>query len=338
MSECNTGDEQARLAALHDYDILDTPPEEQFDRITRLAKTVLQMPFVLVSLVDRDRQWFKSNQGMRLSETPRADSFCTYTIRQNEPMIVENALLDGRFSHLPMVIGEPHIRYYIGVPLRTKGGHNIGALCAMDSRVRMLSCEQVAILQDLARLVVDEIELRQLATTDNLTGAMSRGAFHEVANCDLLRGRRTRRELSCLIFDVDYFKSINDRHGHAIGDLVLQSVVSVLKGVLRASDYIGRIGGEEFAIMLPETSRIEAFEIAERLRLMLQEAVVRVAQQEIRVTTSVGIATSMRSEKSIGDLLQRADEALYAAKLAGRNRSVCFGVAGAELARLSAAS
>ena len=168
--------------------------------------------------------------------------------------------------------------------------------------------------------MVDEIELRQLATTDNLTGAMSRRAFHAPANCDLLRGPRTRRELSCSIFDVDYFKSINDRHGHAIGNLALQSVVSVLKGVLRASDYIGRIGGEEFAIMLPETSRIEAFEIAERLRLMLQEAVVRVAQLVIRVTTSVGIATSMPSDKSIGDLSQRADEALYAAKLAGRNR------------------
>jgi len=126
MSECDNDAEQVRLAALHGYDVLDTPPEEQFDRITRLAKTVLQMPFVLVSLIDRDRQWFKSNQGMRVSQTPRADSFCTYTILQDEPMIVTDALLDGRFAGLPMVTGEPHIRYYIGIPLRTKSGHNIG--------------------------------------------------------------------------------------------------------------------------------------------------------------------------------------------------------------------
>lgn len=338
MMECKTSMEEARLAALHDYDILDTPPEEQFDRITRLAKTVLQMPIVLVSLVDRDRQWFKSNQGLPVSQTPRDDSFCTYTIEQNEPLIVSDAVLDDRFAGLPMVSGEPHVRFYIGVPLRTKDGHNIGALCAMDSKVRHLSDEQVDIMQDLARLVIDELELRQLATTDNLTGAMSRGAFHEAASRDLLRGRRSKRELSCLIFDVDHFKSINDSHGHAVGDLVLQSIVTVLKAGLRGSDYVGRIGGEEFAVMLPECSLAAAFETAERLRAMLQDTVVRVAQQEIRVTASIGIATSMRSEKSVGDLLQRADEALYAAKLAGRNRSVCFGVAGGDVAQLSAAS
>jgi diguanylate cyclase (GGDEF)-like protein len=338
MSECDNVAERDRLAALHGYDILDSPPEEQFDRITRLAKTVLQMPFVLVSLVDRDRQWFKSNHGMAVSQTPRADSFCTYTIQQNDPLIVSDALLDERFSKLPMVTGEPHIRYYIGVPLRTKDGHNIGALCAMDSKVRRLSREQVDILQDLARLVMDELELRQLATTDSLTGAMSRGAFYEAANRDVMRRRRTKGELSCLVLDVDFFKSVNDSYGHAVGDLVLQKIVAVLKAGLRASDYVGRIGGEEFAIMLPECTLAEAFELAERLRTALQDTVLWVAQQEISVTASVGIATSMRSEHSVSDLLQRADEALYAAKLGGRNRTICFGVTGTDLAQFSAAS
>lgn len=331
-------DEEARLAALHSYDVLDTPPEEQFDRITRVAKSVLQMPFVLVSLVDRDRQWFKSNQGLNAKQTPRADSFCTHTIRQSGPMIVADARLDPRFAQLPMVVGEPYVRYYIGVPLRTKDGHNIGALCAMDTETRELTEEQVRILQDLARLVVDEFELRVIAATDSLTGAMSRAAFLEAANRDLLRHRRNPSELSCMVLDIDHFKSINDRYGHAVGDLVLQNVVAVLKGALRGADYIGRIGGEEFAIMLPDCKVAAALQAAERLRVTMQDTPVRVDQLEIRVTASIGIASAMRSEQSVANLLQRADEALYAAKLAGRNRSICFGVAGATFAPISAAS
>jgi GAF domain-containing protein len=150
---CNIDSEDERLAAVHRLDVLDTPPEESFDRITRLAKTVLGMPIVVVSLVDRDRQWFKSIQGFGLSETVREISFCTHTIQRNEPLIVNDAAADPRFCDSPLVRGEPHIRFYIGVPLHTKEGQNVGALCAMDTKPRQVSPTQVAILQgfDAAR-------------------------------------------------------------------------------------------------------------------------------------------------------------------------------------------
>jgi hypothetical protein len=111
-----------------------------------------------VSLVDRDRQWFKSKQGVAAEETPREISFCTHKIRKDEPFIVQDALSDPRFCNGPLVTGEPHVRAYVGIPIRTPSGHNIGALCVMDTKAREISTEQINVLQDLTRVVVDELE------------------------------------------------------------------------------------------------------------------------------------------------------------------------------------
>jgi GAF domain-containing protein len=248
MTQCNVGGEAARLEALYHYDILDTEPEEAFERITRLVKSVLQMPMAVVSLIDRDRQWFKSRQGMSASETRRDISFCTHTIQDTQPLIVPDALADPRFAESPIVLGDPHIRFYAGVPLRTKDGYNLGALCSMDTKVRELSCEQLDLLQDLAQLVVDELELRLLASTDSLTGAMSRRAFIDQARTDIARSDQHGAPLSCVVLDIDHFKAINDTYGHAVGDRVLQHIAEVCTAELRAGDYLGRIGGEEFAV------------------------------------------------------------------------------------------
>jgi GAF domain-containing protein len=167
MTARDFGSESERLKALHRYEILDSAPEEAFDRITRVAKSVLGMPMVAVSLVDQDRQWFKSKQGFDATETRRDISFCTHTIQDTKPLIVRDALEDPRFANSPLVQDSPHIRFYAGVPLRTKDGHNIGALCSMDIKPRDLSVEQITLLQDLARIVVDELELRLLAGTDS---------------------------------------------------------------------------------------------------------------------------------------------------------------------------
>ncbi|NKB47900.1 MAG: GAF domain-containing protein [Alphaproteobacteria bacterium] len=155
--------EAERLAALHRYGILDTPSEETFDRITRLAKFALDVPIVLVSLIDSNRQWFKSKQGLDTPETPRDISFCTHAIQQDAALIITDALDDPRFRENPLVTGPPYIRFYIGVPLRTPDGHNIGTLCAIDQQPRELSDDDIHILRDLAGLVMDALELRRLA-------------------------------------------------------------------------------------------------------------------------------------------------------------------------------
>jgi diguanylate cyclase (GGDEF)-like protein len=323
-TQCYTDGEAARLQALHRYEILDTEPEEAFDRITRLVKSVLQMPMAVVSLVDRDRQWFKSRQGVSASETPRVVSFCTHTIRDTQPLVITDALADARFANSPIVLGEPHIRFYAGVPLRTKEGYNLGALCSMDTKPRELSGEQLALLQDLAQLVVDELELRLLATTDTLTGALSRRAFIEHARGDVARSQRYDAPLSCIILDIDYFKAVNDSYGHGAGDIVLQRFAEVCKTALRAGDYFGRIGGEEFAIMLPETPLVFAAEIAERLRQTLDATRIDYAGQDLHVTASLGVAECTARLESIENLLHSADCAMYDAKTDGRNRVAIF--------------
>jgi diguanylate cyclase (GGDEF)-like protein len=322
---CAADPEEQRLQALYRYDILDTPTEESFDRITRLAKLLLQMPMATVSLVDRDRQWFKSRQGVGAEETPRNISFCTHTIRKDETFVVQDALADRRFCDSPLVTGEPHIRAYVGVPLRTPSGHNIGALCVMDVKPREVSKEQLNVLQDLGRLVVDELELRQLAFVDTLTGAMTRRAFLAEGDKEVKRAQRHNRNLGCIMFDLDHFKSINDTHGHGGGDQVLAKVIAACREELRASDHIGRLGGEEFAVLLPE-SGVEAAQVAETLRKKIASLIVTFAAQIIHVSASFGVAVFSKDDTDFNQILARADTALYEAKSGGRNKVVLHGV------------
>jgi diguanylate cyclase (GGDEF)-like protein len=284
----------------------------------------LQMPIAAISLVDRDRQWFKSRQGMAPEATPRNISFCTHTVQKDEPFVVQDALAHRWLRHSPLVTDEPHIRAYVGMPLRTPGGHNIGTLCVMDVKPREISKEQLNILQDLARLVVDELELRQLAFIDPLTGAMTRRAFLAEADKEVKRAKRHHRDLACIMFNIDHFKSTNDGYGHAAGEQVLAKVLAACREELRASDHIGRLGGEEFAVLLPEIGA-KAVEVAEKLRRKISTLVVSYASQMIQVSASFGVAVLSDQDSGFADLSVRADMALYEAKNGGRNK-VCTGM------------
>ena len=156
-------DEIERLALLRALDLLDTPAEPAFDLITRLVALTLQVPIALVSLVDKDRQWFKSRVGVDMDETSREFSFCAHAILQPTPFIVEDACSDARFQDNPLVTGAPHIRFYAGVPVVTSAGHAIGTLCAIDSRPRTLTQSQIDTLVSLASLVSKEIQQREAA-------------------------------------------------------------------------------------------------------------------------------------------------------------------------------
>jgi PAS domain S-box-containing protein len=154
-------EETHRLRALRGRTILDTPPEERFDRITRLAQRIFDVPIALVSLVDEKRQWFKSRQGLDICETSRDVSFCAHTILDENILEVNDASTDPRFADNPLVTGEPHIRFYAGAPLRTQDGYRVGTLCLIDTHPRKLSASQHLTLRELADCVQDEINLRQ---------------------------------------------------------------------------------------------------------------------------------------------------------------------------------
>ena len=162
--------EPERLSALRSLDLLDTAPNEAFDRITRLASSLFGVPVALVSLVDAERQWFMSRVGMTLPETCREDAFCDYTIRSSEVMVVNDATLDARFAQNPLVTGETAIRFYAGAPLRLRSGHHVGSLCLIDREPRVFTELQKIQLQDLAGMVVSQIELlRSVGRIDDVT-------------------------------------------------------------------------------------------------------------------------------------------------------------------------
>lgn len=150
-------DEGDRLAALRALDLLDTEREERFDRITRLAAAVLGAPLSLVSLLDEDRQWFKSVQGWERSETSRDASFCAHAILDDRPFVVSDASADERFADSPLVTGDPRVRFYAGYPLAAPDGRRVGSLCVMDRRARELTTRELQLLKDLAHLAEEEL-------------------------------------------------------------------------------------------------------------------------------------------------------------------------------------
>ena len=152
--------ETDRLRALRSYKILDTKPEERFDELTQLAAIICGVPISLITLIDADRQWFKSKVGLEISETPRAQAFCTHAIMQPQMFEVPDAAEDARFARNPLVTGNPNIRFYAGAPLATSDGHLLGTMCVLDRKPRTLTAEQKTALEILGRQVVANMELR----------------------------------------------------------------------------------------------------------------------------------------------------------------------------------
>ena len=146
-------DERERLEALHRLGLLDSPPSASFDRVTRMAADLLDVPVVLVSLVDEHRQWFKSRVGLDASETPRDLSFCGHAVFLREPLVVNDALADARFRDNPLVTGAPNVRAYLGIPICTRDGRALGTLCAIDHRPRQFSEHEVQVLSRMAKIV-----------------------------------------------------------------------------------------------------------------------------------------------------------------------------------------
>ena len=162
-------DETARLIGLHSLRILDSAPEERYDRITRMAKRLFDVKICLISLVDTDRQWFESRQGLEACETGREESFCGHAILDDETLVVQDASRDPRFADNPLVLGDPYIRFYAGCPIHAPTGHRVGTLCLIDTSPRELSIEDQKMLGDMAAMVEDELRVSSHATVDDLT-------------------------------------------------------------------------------------------------------------------------------------------------------------------------
>ena len=240
-------DETRRLRALQRLKILDTDTEERFDRITLLARRMFNVPIALVSLVDQDRQWIKSRQGLDACQTGRDISFCGHAILHDGPLEVRNATQDSRFHDNPLVVGAPFIRFYAGHPIQSPDGSRIGTLCIIDCNPRKLSEADLQALADLAAMIDRELSLLSISTTDELTHLRNRRGLSEIGEHMLAMCLRTSATAVLITIDLDGFKVINDTFGHAECDTVLQKFASLLRRHFRTSDVVARLGATSSA-------------------------------------------------------------------------------------------
>ncbi|XOV86418.1 MAG: diguanylate cyclase [Pseudomonadota bacterium] len=345
MEEAPTLDkenEARRLAALQATGLLYTPAEERFDRITQLATQIFDVPVALVSLVAANVQWFKSAQGLAVSETPREISFCGHAIASNTALVVQDATADARFADNPLVLGDPGIRFYAGQPL-SLDGENIGTLCVIDRRPRVFSEAEANTLASMARWVENEVkitslyesqkelsaeldEVRRASLIDPLTMVWNRRGLAHMLATEVNRAQRKGTPVSVMLVDLDFFKEVNDTYGHPAGDLALKEAARILSAALRPQDVVCRYGGDEFLVLLGDCPEETAVAVSERILMRVRDKVLKLDdQRKFGINFSIGIATSDYVDDSTFDqLVEYADRAVYQSKDAGRDRASLF--------------
>jgi diguanylate cyclase (GGDEF)-like protein len=315
-----------RLESLYSYHILDTCYESSFCDIASLAGDLLEAPVSLVSLVDADRQWFKSKIGIEATEAPREMSFCAHSILEPDRLlVVQDTWLDSRFHDNPLVTGDPKFRFYAGAPLVNPEGAALGTLCVMDYRPREISLKKQEILRKLANTIVTTLELRQavgrlaqLAMVDCLTGLHNRRSMKNIIDSAIAVQRRHRTSFGLVYLDVDGFKTVNDRMGHAAGDEILREVAMAINSAVRREDSVARICGDEFAVVLQGPVADEAL-AADRIRLAIKS---RFSSSPVPITASVGAIRFLSPPETTDSAIAAADALMYHAKGQGRNRVV----------------
>lgn len=332
--------EKERLACLRDLKILDTPIEQRFERLTRIVCRALDVPIAAISLVDEQRQWFKSIQGLNCSQTSRDVAFCSHTILQNEVMIVPDALEDPRFCENPLVLEDPFIRFYAGFPLTIGDNFRIGTLCAIDQKPRTFSDSQTIVFKDLAEMIQSELSNIELTEThqilindlkdaeraaliDGLTRLWNRVGAEKLMDREWSAASRNQSEISIAMVDVDNFKAINDEYGHCVGDEVLKHLSQVIQTTLRPYDVVARWGGDEFLILMPGCETQNLYRTLERIKIAIDEMPAQTEAGELSITVSMGAITACPSGgDDVMAFLKLADQAMYEAKNLGRDQYV----------------
>lgn len=329
-------DEVLRQQTLDDNELLDTPADPYLDTLVRVVREVFAVKTVLISLIDHDRQWFKSRIGLEITETPRTISFCAHAILGTQPLIVEDTHNDLRFHDNPVVVNNPQIRFYAGQPLFSQEGQPLGTLCLIDPTPRQLTDKQVRLFIDMATLVEGYLKLRHVSEqTAQLRAALSREQRKTMldpltqlwnrAGLNHFLPRQQEQaddlglQLGVLFCDLDYFKKVNDNHGHAAGDQVLWETARRISAAVRPQDVVTRSGGEEFVVLLQVHDEHELLQIAERIRTALHKEPVSIDELQLNLTISIGAALRAPQEPPTATM-NRADQALYQAKGNGRNR------------------
>ena len=312
---------------------------QALDDVVRLAAIVCNAPAAALALVERDRFRFKARVGLEVTSVARQHALSEYALRQPDRLfLVEDIAADSRFDGFAIRVSGTRARFYAGRGVCDTAGHALGALCVYDVLPRGLDPSQHQGLAILARQAQRLLELdrharerqRELsehrnlartlehrATHDNLTGLLNRDALAQLRVDPDALARLQAAPYCLMLLDIDHFKLVNDRHGHLLGDRALREVALTVSGTIRETDVAVRFGGEEFLVVLPATALANAVEIAERIRQNVATSVM-----PFRLTLSAGVAAGDPERDRPEEVFARADQALYRAKAAGRDRVV----------------
>lgn len=327
-----------QIADLHTLDIFYTPLEARFDRITRLARKAMCVRVAAITLVNAERQWFKSIDGWDMRELTRSQSLCLQTISKREPVVIEDMRKDSEYSSHPLVTAGPKFRFYAGFPLVNAYGIVVGTFCVYDTRPRSItpsdmqsfrdageSAQKELLINDLQKaqneLVTKLGAARRQASIDELTRVWNRRGGLELLNEMLELANRESRDLAACMLDLDTFKTVNDEFGHGPGDQVLRKVAALIVGCLRSDDIVCRYGGDEFLLVLADTGWDGLHAITERMRERVSEFPIETREGSVKMTVSVGAAFKKAGRGPVTRemLVRLADEALFSAKRTGRN-------------------
>jgi len=333
--------EQQRSEVLQRYRILNGSEVHVAEQIAQTAALALGVPIVIASLNERYRNWYRSSCGASSEEIESLQAFCSQANLSQSVFAVADIGDDPYFANDPAVTGSQKIIFFAGAPLRDPDGKRFGTLCLIDCKSHAFDQHRLDLLESFAAIVSEDIcvrsaaryavrdlieaehdkcDLFDMAMTDPLTKALNRRAFFRFSEREVLRASRHIKPLTALMLDIDHFKRVNDVHGHGVGDEVLIRLVSCLTANIRDGDLLGRLGGEEFALVLPETEPIRAVVLANRLREAVSELRFPGKAGPFAVTISIGISEPAFADIDILPALERADTALYMAKQNGRNR------------------
>tara|TARA_R110002049_G_scaffold279626_3_gene458635 strand:+ start:2227 stop:3084 length:858 start_codon:yes stop_codon:yes gene_type:complete len=276
-----------------------------------MARRIFNVPIAVVSLVDEDRQWFKSCMGSPLKETARDISFCGHAILDDEIFIIPDTSKDERFADNPLVLNDPHIRFYAGYPLRFTDGSRLGTLCIFDTKPRSLNNDDIETLKDLGSTVENELAAIELATLDDLTKIPNRRGFLIISQHSLNLCMRQKMPATLVFMDLNKFKQINDKFGHAEGDEVLKSFANLISSECRESDLFARLGGDEFVILFINTSTSAATDTITRLQQSLNQYKQH-ANDKYDISFSFGMVSfNPDKHKTITALLEDSDSQMY---------------------------
>ncbi|MFN3609376.1 MAG: diguanylate cyclase [Hyphomonas sp.] len=334
--------EQQKSEVLQRYRILKSEIIHDASHIARTASLALGAPIVIAALNERYRAWYRAAHGVCERDFESLQEFCAYANLSDEAFAVSDARLEPFFAREPAVMTDPNVVFFAGAPLSDPDGKRFGTLCLIDSAPRTLSPAQLDLLNSMAHIVSQDIcvhsagryavqdlinaeedrcALYDLAVTDPLTKALNRRAFFRFAEREVQRAHRHGHPVSVLMFDIDHFKAVNDIYGHAAGDEVIVRLARLVTECVREEDLLGRLGGEEFGLILPETPLDAAMTLANRLREAVKDLRFHSSGRSFNVTISLGVSQLEEMDTDILPALEQADQALYRAKRFGRDRA-----------------